>query len=118
MFSRGDQSWDTCPQLERKRWTRPAWFFVGGQGASGTRGFRDVNDGLSKQIAMSERIKAKPGATKVTDGGISGDLGSSHLSRQRGTCLATAGTNGAGVYNNPVLFVSILVCDGSMERTR
>ena len=100
MFSRGDASWDTCPQWNGNGGRGLRGFFVGGQGASGTRGFRDVQDGLSNTIAMSERIKAKPGATKVTDGGISGDLGQATYRASAATCLATAGTAGPGVYNN------------------
>lgn len=70
MFSRGDSGWDH----------NPAWTGSGSRGLRGmfssthaTRGLgfksiRDVTDGLSNTIAMSEKITAKDGATSVLDG--------------------------------------------------
>jgi prepilin-type N-terminal cleavage/methylation domain-containing protein len=100
-FSRGDQSWDTCPQWNGNGGRGLRGAFVGGQAVSGTHGFRDVVDGLSNTVFMAERIKGKPGALKVTDGGIDATLGQATYRANAATCLATAGTNGAGVYNTP-----------------
>jgi len=100
MFSRGDSSWDTNPGWNGNGGRGLRGFFVGGQGASGTRSFRDVVDGLSNTIAMSERIKAKPGGLKVMDGVMTVDINQATYRANASTCLGTAGTNGPGVYNN------------------
>lgn len=78
MFSRGDATWDFNQ-----------WAGNGGSGGRGNRGFftssgdgndgnnglsrsfRDVVDGLSNTIAMSERAKAQPGSRKVLEGACS-----------------------------------------------
>lgn len=97
-FSRGDQCWDTCPQWNGNGGRGLRGFFLGGQGASGTRGFRDVTDGLSNTIAMSERIKAKPNGNSILTGAISVTYGQSTYRGNPGLCL---GEVGAGkVYTN------------------
>jgi prepilin-type N-terminal cleavage/methylation domain-containing protein len=69
MFSRGDTTWDHNAQWNNNG-GRVRGMFVGGNGASGVRGFRDVVDGLSNTIAMSERIKAKANGNRVKDGSV------------------------------------------------
>jgi prepilin-type N-terminal cleavage/methylation domain-containing protein len=70
MFCRGDSSWDHNAAWNNNG-QRVRGLFVGGHDNSGARGFRDVTDGLSNTIAMSERIKAKEGGTRIMDGTIS-----------------------------------------------
>ncbi|MBW3540940.1 MAG: DUF1559 domain-containing protein [Planctomycetes bacterium] len=69
MFSRGDTNWDINPD----------WMGNGGRGLRGMMHtvsndaapvrLRDVTDGLSNTIAMSERVKAQAG-NRILDGGV------------------------------------------------
>ncbi len=100
MSSRGDQCWDSCPQWSGNSGRGLRGFFVGGQGSSGTHGFRDVIDGLSNTAMMSERIKAKPNPTRIKDGAMTTAIGQGTYRANPATCLATVGTGGPGVYNS------------------
>tara|TARA_R110002095_G_scaffold25573_1_gene26178 strand:+ start:8818 stop:9906 length:1089 start_codon:yes stop_codon:yes gene_type:complete len=79
-FSRGDSIQDN------NRWTgnggrglRGMFAAIGDSGNDGSFGrcvrFRDVLDGLSNTISMSERIKAQPDATNIREGVMPMDFG-------------------------------------------
>lgn len=101
-FSRGDQCWDTNPGWNGNGGRGLRGAFVGGQGVSGTHGFRDVTDGLSNTIFMAERIKAKPGGLRIRDGATDTTLTQAAYRANPALCKATVGTNGPGVYNGSV----------------
>jgi prepilin-type N-terminal cleavage/methylation domain-containing protein len=86
MFSRGDTSWD-----HNAAWNgnggRNRGMFVGGNNNSGTRAFRDVTDGLSNSIAMSERIKAKANGSTVRDGAINKSIHQDDYRANPSICL-------------------------------
>jgi hypothetical protein len=105
MFSRGDSSWD------HNQW--------GGNGGRGLRGMftglgdgndssngrcvslRDVTDGASMTIAMSERIQAKGNNSNlILDGGTVHSIGSQFRNQNPALCLAFVGTNGRYTTNN------------------
>ncbi len=93
MFSRGDTAWDHNPSWNGNG-GRNRGFFVGGSGNSGTRGVRDVTDGLSNTIAMAERIKAKPGGLTPREGAISRDLPQTTYRVNPGAALGTLNAQG------------------------
>ena len=64
-----------------------------------SRRFRDVTDGLSNTIAMSERIKAKPGANTVKLGATSRALSQATYRVNSGVCLGQLNGNGEYVGN-------------------
>ncbi len=86
MFCRGDSSWD-----------HNQWAGSGGRGLRGMftgqsihKGFRDVQDGLSNTIAMSERTLAQNG-TLVLDGGTVRNIGSGFRNNNPLECFAQVG---------------------------
>jgi prepilin-type N-terminal cleavage/methylation domain-containing protein/prepilin-type processing-associated H-X9-DG protein len=95
MFSRGDTTWDHNPD----------WAGNGGRGRRGMFGgrnyyvgFNDVLDGLSNTIAMSERVVARDGNSKlVRDGGTALDLGGYFRNDNPGDCISPARVQG-GLY--------------------
>jgi prepilin-type N-terminal cleavage/methylation domain-containing protein len=95
MFCRGDSPWD-----HNSAWNnnggRVRGMFVGGSNNSGRRGFRDVTDGLSNTIAMSERIKAKAGANSVNTGAVAKQPAQSVYRVNPSACLTQV--NASGVY--------------------
>ncbi|MFO1062677.1 MAG: DUF1559 domain-containing protein [Pirellulales bacterium] len=87
-FSRGDSTWD-----------HNQWAGNGGRGMRGmftgqgiSRGFRDVTDGLSNSIAMSERTKAQSGLN-VVDGGTVLNVGNSFVQTNPALCTAQVAGN-------------------------
>jgi prepilin-type N-terminal cleavage/methylation domain-containing protein len=90
MFSRGDTSWDN-----NNRWVGNGGRGLRGMFTSGgiTLGFRDVPDGLSNTIAMSETIIAKgAGSTLVRDGGTASGVGDPIKRDNPSLCLAEIDT--------------------------
>lgn len=86
MFSRGDSTWD-----------HNQWAGNGGRGLRGMftgqaicRGFRDVTDGLSNSIAMSERTVAQQGLN-VLDGGTVTNIGSNFRDNNPSECYTKVG---------------------------
>ncbi len=69
-FSRGDNAWDHSPNWNGNGGRGLRGFFTGGSGNSGVRKFRDVLDGLSNSVAMSELIKSKSGGNTARKGAI------------------------------------------------
>jgi prepilin-type N-terminal cleavage/methylation domain-containing protein len=88
MFSRGDSAWDhnewagnCCP---------PRGYRGMFTGNSHSFSFRDVSDGLSTTIAMSERIQAKgDGDRAVNHGGTATGLGDTFRNTNPSLCAAT-----------------------------
>ncbi|QDU59988.1 Type II secretion system protein G precursor [Planctomycetes bacterium Pan216] len=81
MFSRGDSLQDNNHWAGNSaRGMRGMFPQMGDSITDTTHGrcqrVRDVTDGLTKTIAMSERIKAKAGSNLVSDGGCASDFGS------------------------------------------
>jgi len=91
MFSRGDSPWD------HNEWT--------GNGGRGFRGFftgnsvvraeRDVTDGTSNSIAMSERVQAKASSILVADGGTATGCGGTMVQVNPSAALAFVNANGS-----------------------
>ncbi len=86
MFCRGDSAWD-----------HNEWAGNGGRGLRGmftgqaiTKGFRDIPDGLSNTIAMSERTKAQSGYA-VLDGGTVMRIGDNFRNNNPSACLTNVG---------------------------
>lgn len=86
MFSRGDSSWD-----------HNQWAGNGGRGQRGMftgqaicKKLRDVTDGLSNTIAMSERTKGQSGMA-VLDGGTVTNIGDNFRNNNPSACLAKVG---------------------------
>ena len=67
-FSMGDSYWDNCAQWNGNGGRGLRGMFVGGIRNAGTRSYRDVTDGLSNTIAMSEKIIAQNGSRRPEDG--------------------------------------------------
>jgi prepilin-type processing-associated H-X9-DG protein len=87
MFSRGDSAWD-----------HNQWAGNGGRGKRGMfsgqaihRSFRDVTDGLSNSIAMSERTISQPNSYNVLDGNVVMGIGSTFRDSNPSACLAYVG---------------------------
>jgi prepilin-type N-terminal cleavage/methylation domain-containing protein len=81
MFCRGDSAWDHNGWSGNGGRGMRGMFMALGDNAADTnngvcRRIRDVTDGLSNSIAMSERIKAKPNSSFVRDGGTATGCGS------------------------------------------
>lgn len=101
MFSRGDSTWDHNPN----------WCGNGGRGKRGFFScnqffgqFNNVLDGLSNTIAMSERVVARPGASKqVRDGGTSTNIGAFFRNDNPSDCISPARVQG-GAYVGSVDF--------------
>ena len=74
-FSRGDSSWDHNPDWAGNGGRGNRGFFTTPRNDITQTRFRDVVDGLSNTIAMAERIIAKPGSRKVTDGAVAISVG-------------------------------------------
>lgn len=75
MFSRGDSNWDHNQWSGNGGRGQRGFFTSAGDGADGSNGmnrqFRDVLDGLSNTIAMSERTKGQAGNRKANSGALS-----------------------------------------------
>jgi prepilin-type N-terminal cleavage/methylation domain-containing protein len=101
MFSRGDTTWD-----HNAAWNgnggRNRGMFVGGGNNSGTRGFRDVTDGLSNSIAMAERIKAKANGRTVRDGTINKSIHQDDYRANPAICLTQDFDPATGRYTGNV----------------
>lgn len=94
--NRGDTVWDHTPQWNGNGGRGLRGFFVGGTAGSGTRSVRDVTDGLSNTIAMSEVIKTKPGATRLNEGAVSYQFSQGQMAGAGGfpaVCLTGLGLN-------------------------
>lgn len=91
---RGDTIWDHTPQWNGNGGRGLRGFFVGGTGGSGTRAVRDVTDGLSNTIAMSELIKTKPGANTVKTGAVSYQFDQATLRVNPAICLTAVDAAG------------------------
>lgn len=91
MFSHGDTAWDHNPSWSGNGGRGLRGMFVGGHDSPriSVRRFRDITDGTSNTIAMSERIKAKPGANTVLTGAVSRTLPQSAYRSNPAACLAT-----------------------------
>ncbi|WLD11088.1 DUF1559 domain-containing protein [Planctellipticum variicoloris] len=94
MTSRGDTIWDHTPQWNGNGQRGLRGFFVGGQPGAGTRSVRDVTDGLSNTIAISEAIKTKPGATTILTGAVSYQFDQGTLRTNPSICLTGLGAGG------------------------
>jgi prepilin-type N-terminal cleavage/methylation domain-containing protein len=97
-ISWGDTIWECTPQWNGSGGRGLRGFFVGGTGNSGTRRVRDVTDGLSNTIAMSEVIKSKPGAQRVSEGAVAWNFDQTALRNNPAVCLTAV--NAAGVVGN------------------
>lgn len=86
MFSRGDSAWD------HNDWAGNGNRGLRGMftGASRQFGFKDVTDGLSNTLAMSERTLGQAGQN-VLDGGTVLNLGSNFRDNNPSECLAQVG---------------------------
>lgn len=75
MFSRGDGNWDHNQWSGNGGRGQRGFFTSSGDGRNNTNGvnrqFRDILDGLSNTIAMSERTKGQQGNRKATSGALS-----------------------------------------------
>ena len=75
MFSRGDGNWDHNQWSGNGGRGQRGFFTSAGDGRDNNNGinrqFRDVLDGLSNSIAMSERTKGQTGSRKVNSGALS-----------------------------------------------
>lgn len=75
MFSRGDGNWDHNQWSGNGGRGQRGFFTSAGDGNDGNNGrarnFRDVVDGLSNTIAMSERSKGQPGQRYANGGALS-----------------------------------------------
>lgn len=75
MFSRGDGNWDHNQWSGNGGRGQRGFFTSSGNGRDGTNGisrsFRDIVDGLSNTIAMSERSKGQGGKRAPRDGALS-----------------------------------------------
>ena len=75
MFSRGDGNWDHNQWSGNGGRGKRGFFVSSGDGRDGDNGvsrqFRDVLDGLSNTIAMSERTKGQIGSKKANSGACS-----------------------------------------------
>jgi len=97
MFSHGDTAWDHNPRWSGNGGRGLRGLFVGGHNSGGriyVRRIRDVTDGTSNTIAMSERIKAKPGGRSVKEGAISRALAQNQYRGNPAICLTTVDANG------------------------
>ena len=86
-FSRGDSPWDHNPNWSGNGGRGLRGFFVGGNDGSGVRKFRDVTDGMSNTICMSEKIKGKPNGRSVREGAISRNLAQTDYRDNPARCL-------------------------------
>jgi prepilin-type N-terminal cleavage/methylation domain-containing protein len=87
MFSRGDSSWDNNQQWAGNGGRGLRGFFPGGRGLCFN--FRDIQDGMSNTIAMSERVQAKGnGSSLVSDGGTAFNVGDPIKRNNPSACLA------------------------------
>lgn len=94
-FSHGDTAWDHCPKWNGNGGRGLRGFFIGGNTNSGPpRNFRDVLDGLSNTIAMSELIKSQPGSNTVKGGAAHRGLGQSSFRDNPSVCLAAKAADG------------------------
>jgi prepilin-type N-terminal cleavage/methylation domain-containing protein len=85
----GDTLWETTPQWNGNSQRGLRGMFVGGQGVAGNRSVRDVTDGLSNTIAMSECIKTKTlQAATIREGGISFEFTQAQMAQGAGNSPA------------------------------
>jgi prepilin-type N-terminal cleavage/methylation domain-containing protein len=92
---RGDTIWEATPQWNGNGGRGLRGMFVGGQGVSGTRSIRDVTDGLSNTLAMSECIKSKNGCNTIRSGATSWQFDQATLRGNPAICLTAV--NAAGI---------------------
>jgi len=101
MFSRGDGNWDHNQWSGNGGRGQRGFFTSAGNGRDNSNGvsrsFRDIVDGLSNTIAMSERSKGQGGRRKPQDGALSI-------------------SNGGTMRNNPASVLSKLV-NGELQGT-
>ncbi len=120
MFSRGDSLQDN------NRWAgnggrgmRGMFPQLGDSATDGTFGrahrFADVLDGLSNSIAMSERVKAKPGSILVADG-VTAQL-SDTFRTNPSLCLAEVNGNGEYITTNILRTTGSRYSDGQITFT-
>lgn len=99
---RGDTVWDHTPEWNGNGGRGLRGMFIGGNNPSGKHGVRDVTDGLSNTIAMSEMIVNKPGAITIKTGAISNAFPQTSLRSNPAICFTDLTTNGApGQMNTP-----------------
>ena len=89
----GDSIWEVCPQWNGNGGRGLRGMFVGGQGASGKKGIRDVLDGMSNTVAMSEVITTKGGAITARAGALSSQFNQATLVGNPAICLTGVGAN-------------------------
>ena len=119
MASRGDQSWDTCPQWAGNGGRGLRGFFIGGNAQPiGVRNFADVIDGLSNTIVMSERIQAKANGNSIMSGAISRTVAQGTYRANASTCSSAVLTGPGGVYIGAVgLWAGLRWADGTPAYT-
>jgi len=101
---RGDTIWEATPQWNGNNGRGLRGMFVGGQGVAGNRNVRDVTDGLSNTIAMSECIKTKAvSSTFIRDGAVSWAFSQAQMAQGGGSpavCLTDLGPNNTVMTTN------------------
>lgn len=95
-FSHGDTAWDHNANWNGNGGRGLRGFFIGGHRNTRTvRKFRDVLDGLSNTIAMSELIKSQPNSNTVKGGAVHRGLAQPAFARTDvSQCLAAQNPDG------------------------
>ncbi|GAB5442557.1 MAG: DUF1559 domain-containing protein [Fuerstiella sp.] len=101
-FSHGDTAWDHNANWNGNGGRGLRGFFIGGHRNTRTvRKFRDVLDGLSNTIAMSELIKSQPNSNTVKGGAVHRGLGQAAFARTDvSQCLAAQNPDGTFASDN------------------